>query len=520
MRRPLSASIASLAAIAAILLASAPASANICDQSTCINVDGVDYPVDLTVVFDSAPPLEVPLTPGMVQPETQGGRGGSSPARPGGAGSTSGDTTAIRTMINPEPLRRYPVRATLHALKGGLWKDVPFKEVVHSRVNQDGPNIRSVTFTVDPEVADSKDLVLRAIFWNTANDFSACSFVSDREVDCMLRKVFNAAQEPPGTRSSDRPWTLLVPPPAAGASDRLTPICSGSVVDAGIGVDSLISLEDAHCEASPETRPVALRVISMDVDPVSTTAVADSSTGGIRYSAHADREGYYTVLRVAAVTVMPDIESYPFTILVRNHFGPHAQGVPVVDTIRGVETVIPRAQLFSDLDLDVYSDLTEDHLTGEVLVDGSVGYARFDGSGNLHYRPIDAVEGSATDSVLVRVVDSFGTISEPLKLEIRVSDVTPSCSNGSVDVRAGETITLDLDCRLDGPAGYRPLKDIEYSIVSGPDAGALSTIDPASGIVEFTAPSDRLGPVTITFAGTNNGARREGQFTANIVPSI
>ncbi|WP_157127205.1 hypothetical protein [Cnuibacter physcomitrellae] len=493
------------------------------------------------VLFDKAPPLPAPPPPPKDTPRPPVDRG-SVPAVPNlttgeadaarGAGGTSGSVAGtgrgagggsagpdLGTMVNPAPMSNLPREQVLIVRKDGRlsFQTVPDVSVMHTEysASPDGTTTAtSITYHFD-QVLDSRSRILSAIFATTAGDFSTCSFVADLVVNCALRGGVMVS----GREGGDAPFRFLTPPVVEPASTRAIPLCAGGAFDGGPGVETVIGVDDLFCDSSPATAPDRLRVISSTADPASAVATIDATTGELHYTATGDADGTYTVLTLAAVSKLDGFESWPFTVVIRNHFAPIAQDGPVVEAIRGTDVEVPMDRLFRDPDIDRWSEYTHDVLAGEVISDGAYGHATFDASGVLRYHAIDAVEGAATDRVTVQARDRFGILSRPVTIEFRVRDVTPSCLNGNLQAVAGEAVVVDLDCRLDGPAGYHPLRNVVYSLTSMPDVGRVSEIDPEIGSFTYIPDPDQAGPVTFTFRGENNGALGQGEFTVNVIPS-
>ncbi|WP_378147365.1 hypothetical protein ACFJGV_05240 [Cnuibacter sp. UC19_7] len=414
-----------------------------------------------------------------------------------------------------------PRRQVLTVRKNGINDFRELSEVAIARTeyftSADGTTTAtSVTYYFD-QVLESRSRILTAIFATTAGDFTSCTFVSDFSVNCGLRggvMVSGRDRDDPAP-----PWRLLLPPTMSAASTRAIPLCAGGAFDGGPGVETVISVDDLYCDASPATTPDRLRVISSTADPASAVATIDPTTGELRYTPTSSADGTYTVLTLAAVSRLDGFESWPFTVVIRNHSAPEAQDGPVVEAIRGTDVQVPMDRLFRDQDIDRWSEYTHDVLSGEVISDGAYGHAAFDASGTLRYHPIDAVEGSAVDRVTVQARDRFGILSRPVTIEFRIRDVTPSCFNGSVEVAAGESVVVDVDCRVDGPSGYHQLKNVVYVLTSTPSVGTVSEIDPDIGSFTFTADPTQIGSVTIGFSGDNNGAIGGAEYTVNVVPA-
>lgn len=523
-----------LAALTLTLAVAAPTAAVQCDTAKpeCAGSTGqpVTAPSVKDVLYEKAPPApvgrdSVPGVPNLSVGEADAARagGGSGRGGGGGAGTGGGDRTTgpdLGTMVNPSPMSNLPRRQLLTVRKDGINRLMELSDVAVTRMEYsetpDGTVATSVTYYFD-QVLEGRTRILQAIFATTAGDFSSCSFISDWGVNCALRGGVLVSgrdrDDPPA------PWRLLLPPTSAPGSGRAIPLCAGGTFDGGPGVETVIGLDDVYCEASAATTPVGLRLVASSADASASVAAVDPTTGEVHYSATAEAEGTYTVLTLTAVSAFDGIESWPFTVVVRNHYVPQAQDGPVVDAIRGVDEVVPLDRLFTDQDIDRWSAYTHDRLIGEVVSDGAYGHASFDASGDLRYHPIDAVEGSVTDRVTVTATDRYGIRSRPVTIEFTITDVMPSCSNGTIDAVAGQTVTIDVDCRVDGPAGYHPVRNVVYSVAGAPTEGVLSEIDPDIGLMTYTPDASQVGPVVIRFSGDNNGVSRSAEFIVNVLPA-
>ncbi|RFA15027.1 hypothetical protein B7R22_07385 [Subtercola boreus] len=231
----------------------------------------------------------------------------------------------------------------------------------------------------------------------------------------------------------------------AGTSTAQIPLCSGVVVDGGYGKTTVITPADVSCESAPDTEPVRLEIETILSETDGTFPVVRSGDGSIVFDAPATLEGTYTIMRVWAIAA-DGTTSWPFYVAIRNRFAPSAVAGASVDAIRGVDTVIPRAALFADGDVDTYAAESGDHLSSTVVSQGSMGGAWFDAAGDLHYRSLDVIHGSVTDHVSVQTTDSFGLPSGVLDVPVHISDITPGCSTGGVTTEAATPVRVHLSC--------------------------------------------------------------------------
>ena len=75
----------------------------------------------------------------------------------------------------------------------------------------------------------------------------------------------------------------------------------------------------------------------------------------------------------------------------------------------------------------------------------------------------------------------------------------PVCADGSVDVVAGQSVSIPLSCSdVDGDT-------LTVAIISAPSLGTTGAVDQASQTVSYTAPTDFQGTQTLTFKGTEQG---------------
>ena len=75
----------------------------------------------------------------------------------------------------------------------------------------------------------------------------------------------------------------------------------------------------------------------------------------------------------------------------------------------------------------------------------------------------------------------------------------PVCADGSVDVVAGQSVSIPLSCSdVDGDT-------LTVAIVAAPQLGTTGAVDQASQTVSYTAPTDFQGTQTLTFKGTEQG---------------
>ncbi|MDF2442654.1 MAG: hypothetical protein JWR01_857, partial [Subtercola sp.] len=238
--------------------------------------------------------------------------------------------------------------------------------------------------------------------------------------------------------------------------------------------------------------------------------------GSVIYQADASAEGYYVSAEAYAVTADGPY-SWPFPIVIQNRYAPVATSVATIEAIRGVDTVIPAAQLFSDVDVDHQAD-SGDRLTPTVVSQPSQGGAWFDASGNLHFQSIDVIRGAFTDHVTVKAADTFGLSSADLAVDVHVTDLTPGCMSGGATTDGNTPVRIQFACSVTPVAGWHQIEGMTYAITTAPEFGMLSDLDPVAGTATYTPDAGHSGPVSVGFTATNNGAARAATFAVNVLP--
>ncbi|PPF86704.1 hypothetical protein C5B96_04795 [Subtercola sp. Z020] len=372
----------------------------------------------------------------------------------------------------------------------------------------------SIVFKQTPTSSPSE--IARSIFLLTGGAFNSC-LSNGNHFFCTFATAKNI-------RSAGSPLTVT---PDSVLESRQVPLCSNTMKDGGYGMTAVISVADVDCEAAPGREPVRLEVSTIYSDLALGIPTARAGDGSIVYSATELAQGSYASMEVWAVAA-DGTYSLPFTVAVRNRFAPTPSAASLPDqtgavrpleAIRGVDTVIPAAQLFSDLDVDLHQAESGDHLTSIVTEQGAMGGAWLDGAGNLHYQSIDVIRGDYTDHITVRTTDAFGLPSPDLRLSIHISDIIPGCATGTDTTDATTPVRIHLTCWITPTDGWHQIDGLTYRITEQPHYGTVTDLDPVSGIATYTPDPAHPEPATITFTATNNGATRTATHTINVLPA-
>ncbi|WP_170151902.1 Ig-like domain-containing protein [Subtercola boreus] len=504
--------------LAALLLPATPAAAeiNLPPERTRLyetQGSGLDFPGWASI----------PSLPGHTVGESRNMDGGGDGGDKGGDSSAGGDKKVLphdESYMNPHSSpRTQPKDATLQVLHRGkdgdsydtitltTTKDFSLIARVEPLIDTTGTQKTQtgVVLTFDPRVISSAADMAKAIFDRSGSTFVGC-IATDRVFVCALRTPRPIASVP-------KPFVADL---LADTSTAQIPLCSGVVVDGGYGRTTVITPADVSCEAAPDKEPVRLEIETILSETDGAFPVVRGGDGSIVFDAPATVEGTYTIMRVWAIAA-DGTTSWPFYVAIRNRFAPTADVGASADAIRGVDTVIPRASLFADTDVDTYAAESGDHLSSSVVSQGSMGGAWFDSAGDLHYRSIDVIRGSFTDHISVQTTDSFGLPSAVLDVPVHISDITPGCSTGGVTTDAATPVRVQLSCWITPKSDWRQIDGLNYAVVEGPSFGSLSAVDPVSGTATYTPDPAHTGPVQFTFSAENNGAVRTSTFTVNVL---
>ncbi|WP_147303990.1 hypothetical protein [Subtercola boreus] len=370
-------------------------------------------------------------------------------------------------------------------------------------------NTFAYVFTFTEQLTSSPGDVSKAIFRLTGGLFDSCVANGNAYV-CTFAT-------PKTIRTSRSPLTA----PVIDLSSRQVPVCSGVVTDGGFGSTTVITVADVDCEAAPGKEPVRLEVSTIHSALSLGIPTAREGDGSIIYSATAEAQGTYVSAEAWAVSA-DGTYSLPFSVAVRNRYTPAAapgSGRAPFEAVRGVETVVPRAALFTDDDVDRHQAESGDHLSSVVTDQGAMGGAWFDTGGDLHYRSIDVIRGDYTDHVTVQTTDSFGLQSPEVRVSIHIADIVPGCATAGTTTDANSPVRVRLDCWITPLAGWRQIDGLHYRITEQPEYGTVSDLDPVAGVATYTPDPGHPGPVVIGFEAENNGATRAAPYAVNVLPA-
>ncbi|UFS60462.1 hypothetical protein [Subtercola endophyticus] len=300
-------------------------------------------------------------------------------------------------------------------------------------------------------------------------------------------------------------------------SDRTLPICAGGVVDAGPGLASSFSLDQAGCEASPDKKPVRLVIDHTYADTSFGIPLVSADGTTIDYTATSAASSQFVSSLVWAVSD-DGTYSMPFNVIFRVRNAPIVAGTPTVSVLRGMESTVSAANWFSDVDRDQFEAQSGDHLAYQVVTDASKGSAWFQGS-DLHYMAAGLIKGEYDDQITIKAVDRFGISSGEVTIPIHVSDVVPSCVNGVSTTDARTPTRINPVCFLGAPVGWSQLpgESLTYSIVKQPQFGAVTNFDPQNGTATFTPDRAHPGPDSITLEAHYNSQVRDTVYALNVL---
>ncbi|WP_253259223.1 hypothetical protein [Subtercola boreus] len=456
-----------------------------------------------------------------------GGSGGGSGK--GGDSSKGGDKkkkTATLVVNNPDAGKNRARQTMILEIKKSYSSTET--EVLHVETTKDFQKYANLTpevavaadgtrtqtgenFTIDPIIASSMEQVANQIFAFSGGLFSKCEAYGTEHLTC----TFTTPRVLP--KNAPSPGKPFVADLAPGTVRRDIPMCSGAYADGGPGIQTVVTLADVQCESNHDNEPVRIEIGTIYSDASLGIPTTRGGDGSIIYEAPASAEGYYVYADAWAITADGQY-SWPFPIVIRNHYAPVAQNVPTIEAVRGVDTVVPAAQLFSDVDVEHQAE-SSDHLTPTVLAQPAQGGAWFDSSGNLHFQSIDVIRGEYTDHVTVKASDTFGLSSTDLTLNVHITDLTPGCETGGVTTDANTPVRIQLSCSVTPVAGWRQISGLSYAITAVPEFGTLSGFDPVSGTATYTPDAGHPGPVAIGFTADNNGASRQATYAVNVLPA-
>ncbi len=385
-------------------------------------------------------------------------------------------------------------------------KDVAEVTPVMSAVISDLVVAYAVRFnqsTIGIDIPNDDAQLARAVFATTNNNISSCIgkngiFVCDLDTGYSI-----------GTNRAKLGVNI--------DSDRTVPICSGGVIDAGPGLASSFSIDQAGCESSPAEKPVRLVIDHTYAD--TTLGIPLVSTDGARidYTATSDASSQFVSSLVWAVSA-DGTYSFPFNVIFRVRNAPAISGAPAVNVLRGMESVVDANSWFTDVDRDSFEAQSGDYLTPQIVTNATKGTAWFEGS-QLHYYQAGAISGEFTDQITVKAVDRFGISSPDVTIPIHVSDVVPGCMTGGATTDAATPVRINPICFLSGPAGWSQLsgESLTYSIVKQPQFGTVTDFDPHSGAATFTPDPEHPGADSITVEASYNSHVRDTVYALNVV---
>ncbi|MCU1482143.1 MAG: hypothetical protein JWQ19_2929 [Subtercola sp.] len=355
----------------------------------------------------------------------------------------------------------------------------------------------------DPELPHDDSQLARAVFATTNNDVGSC--VGKNGVfTCDLDK---------GHYIDKKTGMLGVDTD----SDRTEPICDGGVVDAGPGLASSFSIDQAGCEATLDKKPVRLVIDHTYADAAFGIPLVSADGTKIDYTATSAASGQFVSSLVWAVSA-DGTYSFPFNVIFRVRNAPVANGSPTVSVFRGMESTISTDNWFTDVDRDQFQAQSGDYLTPQIVTDATKGTAWFQGS-ELHYLPAGMIKGEYDDQITVKAVDKFGISSGDLTIPIHISDVIPSCMNGSSTTDAKTPVRINPNCFLGAPVGWSQLpgESLTYSIVKQPQFGTVTNFDPQNGTATFTPDPAHPGPDSITLEADYNTQVRDTVYALNVL---